>query len=802
MTTPNQIKFTRGMCVKKGDVAVIDAAEYEGICRMMEAYEVIPDDVPIKLYYDIDIKGDANTYDGQMEWCEDVISYAIYGITTQIKEKMGVETELDFVVATSNSECVEDWKTKTEYWKLSIHIIVNNVVCMKADQLPLVKKINEFMRSGAAKIDGVNIARDVGNMVGKDELGKINGLFDESIYDTARKFRSIHVSKPNEYRPLVLVKGTFEKSLISAFIPEDAVVIKEQMKENKPKVAAVAVAPTEKGGDDYNSEKFDGFLEAGLFDDRAREYKPWLDMGFALFNEFGNSIGWELFDKFSQRATNNKYDGDKNREIWDKLTESLQGDKKLKFGSIVKWARDADRDQADDIIKSVNAERRKTVGKAKKAAEGGEDKEGCDKVFERIYPEFEKAHAKIKNRGCYVKELNDEVIVFSKSMLVNAYEHIQCGFNSMGHPVLFINYWTQFNDKIRIYEDMNIYPDETKCPQNVFNLWRPFQINLFKGEYTPNTDAVKTVFNHIKILCNHQDAVYQYILLWIAHMLQFPAKKSIVPTFISKQGAGKGTLMKLMGKLLGEKRVLETTTPSRDVWGNFNGMMPTKFLINLNELSRKETTESEGRIKALITDPTLTINSKGVNQYEIQSYHRFIITTNNEQPVATSDDDRRNLIIRCSDELLRNNEYFLKMHSLLEEEEVIRSVGDAFKAMKVKQNFNEYSIPKTKYQDDLKEASRPYYELWLAGFVAEHHNLQEVNLYPSEMFASFKHWCDRNGYAIDNMNSTRLGVRVNNLFPPTDREKYIITANNGKHRKTIFIPALIEFFGVETEVEV
>ena len=57
--------------------------------------------------------------------------------------------------------------------------------------------------------------------------------------------------------------------------------------------------------------------------------------------------------------------------------------------------------------------------------------------------------------------------------------------------------------------------------------------------------------------------------------------------------------------------VFETATPSRDIWGDFNGRMASTFLVNLNELSKKETIESEGRIKALITDPKLTINNKG-----------------------------------------------------------------------------------------------------------------------------------------------------------------------------------------------
>jgi hypothetical protein len=49
--------------------------------------------------------------------------------------------------------------------------------------------------------------------------------------------------------------------------------------------------------------------------------------------------------------------------------------------------------------------------------------------------------------------------------------------------------------------------------------------------------------------------------------------------------------------MLGSHKILETTTPSRDVWGDFNGSMCQSFLVNLNELSKHDTTDSEGKIK-------------------------------------------------------------------------------------------------------------------------------------------------------------------------------------------------------------
>jgi hypothetical protein len=225
-------------------------------------------------------------------------------------------------------------------------------------------------------------------------------------------------------------------------------------------------------------------------------------------------------------------------------------------------------------------------------------------------------------------------------------------------PQSFIAGWTECNDSIRNYDNVGVYPKATLCPTNIFNMWRPFAMELKTGDYTPNVDGMNTLLQHIKILCNNDDTVYNYFIFWIAQMIQYPEVKTVIITLISKQGAGKGTLIKLLTLLLGCNKVLETTKPSRDVWGDFNGMMAMSYLVNLNELNKKDTLDNIEQIKGLITDASLTINNKGVNQFKIISYHRFIITTNNENPIDTKEDDRRNVIIRSSDEKIGNKAYF------------------------------------------------------------------------------------------------------------------------------------------------
>jgi hypothetical protein len=258
-------------------------------------------------------------------------------------------------------------------------------------------------------------------------------------------------------------------------------------------------------------------------------------------------------------------------------------------------------------------------------------------------------------------------------------------------------------------------------------------------------------------------------------MIQFPAIKSICPTLISKQGAGKGTLIQLLGKMMGGDKVFETAKPSRDVWGDFNGRMCNTFLVNLNELSKRETMDCEGRIKSLITDPKITINNKGVNQYDIQSFHRFIVTTNTAEPLNTSKDDRRNFIVRSSDEKCGDKEYFKELHDLLDDVDVIKSCYEYFKDLEGANTFNLLPIPTTEYQANLAEMAVSPIEQWLISFTGIHAHEETVTLSSSDACSEFKQWCAANfmEYTID---VTKFGVRLANLNipgvkkgPPTKR---------------------------------
>jgi hypothetical protein len=457
-------------------------------------------------------------------------------------------------------------------------------------------------------------------------------------------------------------------------------------------------------------------------------------------------------------------------EINDKILQSTGLNVKMKF-------KDYD---TDCVLSDIIEQRRNMVVPVyeKELADEVEEledaKNNSREVFKILVDDFEKEHCKILNTGTYVTNTDDEIIIRTDDTFRKSYKHMQCGYHK-GEPKAFVDIWMNCNDKIKKYDYMDIYPKESLCPTNVYNMWRPFAMEKYTEKYVKKELELKFILNHIKILCDNDVEVTNFVINWIAQMIQYPEVKSYVLTFISQEGAGKGRLMELFSRMMGENKIHESSTPSRDIWGKFNGLMSGYFLINLNELSKSETKGNEGQMKAMITDGTITINPKGVAQYKTKSYHRFIITTNKEDPVVTKKDDRRNIIIRSSDEKIGDKDYWKKISKYLEDDDVIRTCYDHFKSIPHMDKFRELPLPNTEYQNNLKEGNRDSLDLYMEQFTFCNRSLITTEKTPIEIFRDFINWRDVNNPKYD-INKQKLMVRLNNMF-----RDYI---SAGKHTET------------------
>jgi hypothetical protein len=339
-------------------------------------------------------------------------------------------------------------------------------------------------------------------------------------------------------------------------------------------------------------------------------------------------------------------------------------------------------------------------------------------LYAAMKTNFEKTHCKIITTGLFVENRGDKYLMRTKKQLYDAYEHVTYQTDEVKGHSYFIHEWLK-DPTIRVYYDIGVFPNATKCPTNVLNMWLPFAMEKEVGEYEQDIEGRDFILNHLKILCDHDVTIHAYFEMWIAQMIQHPEYKSTCPVLIGEQGGGKGTFMELMKKQLGDEKVLITAQPDKHVWGNFNNLMANAYLVAFDEMSKSVSNSAVEFIKNLITDAKITINDKGHSAYTINSYHHFIMMTNKaDGGITTEQGDRRKLMIRISDEKKGDLEYFNKFYAYLENKNTMRTVYDYFKNMKDVPTMLP-PPPATEYQDNLKLLSEDILIRWLKDYVRD-----------------------------------------------------------------------------------
>lgn len=527
---------------------------------------------------------------------------------------------------------------------------------------------------------------------------------------------------------------TFEFADIKHLFNHKIVPIVKEKKQKKEKLKLVEVADEEKREDDTDlslkEKEMTAYITYGVANkifEKMKGYETWIKIGFIIKNTMGDK-GRNLFVKLSQH--DEKFNLDEVCKIYDNL-KIADLEKPIGLPSLISYYKEVDEKLTKMIIKKVKKELKEIEKKT-------EEEEVLPDGYFKMKKKFEKQHAKIINKSIFIKkdEENNCFIVFKKEQLITSYEHMNyTDYRLIGDEVKeikvsFIHTWLK-DENILKYNSMDVFPPPLICPPNVYNLWTPFAMELIK-EYEPKPDVIKKILTHILILCGRDQPVADYLLNWMAQMIQFPAVKTTMPVFVSDEGAGKGTLVYLLRKLLGDGKMLKTSSCD-NVFG-FNGLMASAFLVNLDELEPKELKIVEGKMKEGITEATLVINQKGQPQYTINSYHRYITTTNKEELVLlympTSKDDRRKFIIRCSDELIADPEkpdyeerkkYFETFYELLDDVNSVKTFYEHLKSIKDMDKFNKLKLPTTKFHKQVKENKEDEYDMdtWVRALLAD-----------------------------------------------------------------------------------
>lgn len=221
--------------------------------------------------------------------------------------------------------------------------------------------------------------------------------------------------------------------------------------------------------------------------------------------------------------------------------------------------------------------------------------------------------------------------------------------------------WLSHADR-RTYRQMALIT-EGICPSDTYNLWRGFAVS-------PKPGPCPIIEAHLHgVICSGNDDLYQWLLKWMARCVQHPGKPAeVAVVFRGLKGTGKGMVGQIMmGIFRGHELHI---TQSKHLVGSFNSHLVDALFLFLDEAVWGGDKQGEAVLKALITEPTLMIEPKGVDAFPMPNRLKIVMSSNNDWVVPVSSDERRYFVLDVSEIRKGDYAYFEKLKTAIEGEEL------------------------------------------------------------------------------------------------------------------------------------
>jgi hypothetical protein len=228
-------------------------------------------------------------------------------------------------------------------------------------------------------------------------------------------------------------------------------------------------------------------------------------------------------------------------------------------------------------------------------------------------------------------------------------------FNDKGRWIEAFPVWMRSADRIN-YQGIDFLPSPPGMPAPKSTKW-----NSWEGW---NIDpSLKGTFEHFERLiregiCDGDSDLERFFWSWAGHLVQHPAElPGTALVMHGRHGSGKGTVADVIAGLVGSRHTARITSEG-SLTGRFSDHLCDKLFIFADEACWAGSKASEGRLKAMVTEATLSYEAKGLPAYQGRNCARLIIATNNEWAVPTAPGERRFAIYHVADCFVGNDEFF------------------------------------------------------------------------------------------------------------------------------------------------
>lgn len=262
------------------------------------------------------------------------------------------------------------------------------------------------------------------------------------------------------------------------------------------------------------------------------------------------------------------------------------------------------------------------------------------------------------------------------------------------------------------------YPGIVMDPQGLLhnkgklNLWKGWAVEPVPGDWSMMRELIG------EVLCDGDAASEEYVLRWIAYMLQKPWETpEVAIAFRGEEGTGKGTLGRALMRIAGQHGL--TVSHRSQFAGRFNSHLRNCVFLFADEAVWPGDKEGEGVLKQLVTEPILSYEAKGRDITQGRNMVHMMMASNEEWIVPAGPEARRFFVSDVSDRRRQDHEFFTRLGQQMDGGGLAGMAHDLL-AMDLRGWRPSMEIPQTRALADqklrsMKPAARFWFELLGSG---------------------------------------------------------------------------------------
>ena len=639
------------------------------------------------------------------------------------------------------------------------------------------------------------------------QLALRNGLDKNKIYDM-----SIYDDNKVLYLPLTTYKKTMKKQCMSCVVvpslePVDCDIFKccasyieedfedwtnrnpDTIQKEKEKVVVVKEEVVKDNDNDvidtkYIISKLTSYISK-FKNERSDNYDTWTKMVWCIMNIcICNGIKErdcaKLVHQFSKISES--YNEDDVDTFFDKNYDSI---KEASYGW--KYMYNCLKEDDEEYYNSINT-----------------------MTYNAMKTQFESKHAKILYPPMIVFDNDGKYDTMKITSAKEAYTHLKCKVSTFDKKTkktiwetkAFIELWLK-DANMRVYNKIVFKPSPLVATKDEFNIWDGLSIStqpLVKTERNFWEEYKTYLFN---ILGDQK--ICDYILARYAYRLVNPANRTNVILIIcGGEGDGKNRLSAPIYKILDNYATSLDT--AKKLYETHSTYEYRKLFLVVNEAGGIANFENSEILKTRATEPTINVNPKGIQPYEIDNMCDYDMTTNNYNVVKITDDStRRFLQIETTSYYKNNYEFFNDYIENIENNPIaLRQIYEGlinfdYKTIVPSLNFQDIRYkPASIVNEDVKSSNRDKFILFLEDWVRDMKTANSKNTmeYKNDtLFTMYKNWCSQGSFK-DELNKHQFGMKVSQISKKQLNMKGLvcITKCPSHSKTTIDIDELMKYF--------